>query len=68
MIVQSQTNSSNVYYAMGKRSSTQVLIDRLSGDMYDVVVYDRGENQLPEVWPAGSQTISFDDHYPYGGM
>ena len=58
--VQSQTNGSDVHYVVGERSvgnQTRVIIDGLSGGVYNVIVYDRGEDQLPEVRPAGSQTV-----------
>ena len=59
VIVQSQTSDSDVHYAVGERSGnqTRVIIDGLSGGVYNVVVYDRGEDQLPEEWPAGSQNV-----------
>ena len=59
VIVQSQTSGSDIHYAVGERSGnqTRVIVDRLSGDVYNVVVYDRGEDQLPKVRPAGSQTV-----------
>ena len=58
-VVQSQTSDSDVHYAVGERSGnqTRVIIDGLSGGVYNVVVYDRGEDRLPEEWPAGSQTV-----------
>ena len=61
VIVHSLTNSSDVHYAVGERSDTRVIIDGLSGGVYNVVVYDRGEDQLPEEWPAASQTVRVND-------
>ena len=58
-IVYSHTNSSDIHYVVGERfgNQSQVIIDGLNGDVYNVVVYDRGEDQLPEEWPAGSQIV-----------
>ena len=59
MIVQSLINSSDIHYAVGERTGnrSQVIIEGLNEDMYNVVVYDRGDNHLPEKWPAESQTV-----------
>ena len=59
VIVYSIINSSEVHYAVGKRigDQTRVIIDGLSRGLNNVVVYDRTEDQLPELWPAESQTV-----------
>ena len=69
-IVYSLTNSSEIHYAVGERSGnqSQVIIDRLHGEVYNVVVYDRGADQLPEEWPAGSQSVHAHAQNQYIGI
>ena len=60
VIAYSPINSSNVHYAVGERigNQSQVFVDGLSGGVYNVVVYDREEDQLPEVWPAEHHVLN----------
>ena len=61
LLVQSMTQKRDIYFIAVPRqghsesTSTTVIIDNLKGELYNVAVYDLGGNQLPEVWPAGSQ-------------
>ena len=59
-IVSSLTNRSDVHYVVidGKRqTNTCITIDNLSQDQYSVFVYDREEDLLPELSPAGSSLM-----------
>ena len=63
-MVQSVSNKSeNHFIAVSRQehseyTSTAVTIDNPESEMYNVVVYDVGEDKLPKVWPAGSQLAS----------
>ena len=63
MIAYSLTNNSDIHYAVGERSGnhSQVVVDKLSEDMYKVIVYDRGGDHLPEEWSAKSHIVDIDD-------
>ena len=55
----SLTNQSDVIYIVADRLSaqSQTNIRVHNQDGYRVVVYDRGEDHIPEIWPAGMEII-----------
>ena len=56
-IVSSLTNLSDVHYVVIDQTNTCITIDNLSQDQYSVFVYDREEDLLPELSPAGSSLM-----------
>lgn len=58
-VVSSLTNQSDIFYIVADRLSAQSQAScRVQNkEAYNVFVYDRGEDHLPEIWPAGMQII-----------
>ena len=60
-IISSLTNLSDVHYVAIDRNGqtgTSITVNNLSNNQYSVLVYDRGEDHVPEIWPAGSEVVS----------
>lgn len=59
-VVSSMMNQSDVIYIVADRdqlSQSQASVGVHNQFAYSVVVYDRGENFLPEIWPAGREIV-----------
>ena len=70
-IISSLTNLSDVHYVAIDRNGqtgTSITVNNLSKDQYSVLVYDRGEDHVPEIWPAGvASRVNFDQNtHPSG--